>query len=140
MGTLVPVTGNINSQKYIDVLETNLWPVVAKTFPNQPWIFLDDNATPHTSQATRQWKIDNQIPTMTWPAQSPDINIIENVWRALKVQVNKRAHTIKTQQKLIDTVLEIWTSFPRAYIRSLYHSIPTRLRQVVRVNGCITKY
>ena len=80
VGTLVPVNGNINSQKYIDILEANLRPVVAKVFSDRPWIFQDDNATPHTSQLTRQWKTDNNIPAISWPAQSPDIIILENVW------------------------------------------------------------
>ena len=31
VGVLVPVEGNINSAKYIDILDTNLWPVVAKS-------------------------------------------------------------------------------------------------------------
>ena len=32
VGTLAVVDGNINSQKYIDILDTNLWPVIAKVF------------------------------------------------------------------------------------------------------------
>ena len=32
MGTLTEVEGNINSAKYIGVLDTNLWPVIAKNF------------------------------------------------------------------------------------------------------------
>lgn len=34
VGTLVPVTGNINSEKYIEIFDTNLRPVVAKVFPD----------------------------------------------------------------------------------------------------------
>lgn len=30
--TLAVVDGKINSQKYIDILNTNLWPVIAKAF------------------------------------------------------------------------------------------------------------
>ena len=35
---------NINSQKYIDILDENLWPVVCKHLGDKPWFFLDDNA------------------------------------------------------------------------------------------------
>lgn len=140
VGTLVPVDGNINSQKYTDILDDNLWPVVSKVFPNSPWIFQDDNATPHTSRYTIQWKQRNQIPCMMWPAQSPDINIIENVWRKMKILLQRRVHEIHSRNDLIDTVLEIWTSFTPAYIRSLYLTLPTRVRHVLRANGCITKF
>ena len=44
VGTFVPV--NINSQKYTDILEDNLWSVVTKVFSTEPWILQDDIATP----------------------------------------------------------------------------------------------
>ena len=34
IGTLTPVDGNIDSEKYIEVLDQHLWPVIAKEFPN----------------------------------------------------------------------------------------------------------
>jgi hypothetical protein len=37
VGTITDVEGNINSAKYIDILDNNLWPVVAK-FENNQWI------------------------------------------------------------------------------------------------------
>jgi Zn/Cd-binding protein ZinT len=45
VGTFVPVDGTINSENYIQILDHNLWPVAAKHFPQNPWIFQDDNAT-----------------------------------------------------------------------------------------------
>ena len=117
VGTLVPVDGNINSQKYVDILEDNLWPVVAKGFANSPWIFQDDNATHHGSRYTMQCKQRNQIPTMMWPAQSPDINIIENVWRKMKILLQQRVHDIHSREDLIETVIDIWSVFIPAYIK-----------------------
>lgn len=46
VGTFVPVNGNINSQKYTDIPEDNLWSEVTKVFSTEPWIFHYDNATP----------------------------------------------------------------------------------------------
>ena len=43
-----------------------------------------DNAPCHVSRRTNQWKTENDIPTLEWPPQSPDLNIIENVWIVIK--------------------------------------------------------
>lgn len=39
VGTLTDVQGNINSEKYQDILENNLWPVLARHFPTGSYLF-----------------------------------------------------------------------------------------------------
>ena len=36
VGTLTPVVGNLNSEKYINILDDNLWPVIANIFLQAP--------------------------------------------------------------------------------------------------------
>jgi hypothetical protein len=140
VGTLTPVDGNINTEKYISILDENLWPVVAQHFANRPWIFQEDNAPCHVSARANGWKTDNDINTLPWPAQSPDLNIIENVWRTLKIRVQRRISEIKNADDLKRVVHEIWTALSLHYIQSLYASIPQRIRSVIRTRGQITKY
>ena len=140
VGTFTEVDGNINSQKYINILDTHLWPVIARHFPNNNYLFQDDNAPVHSSLATRQWKTENNIRCLTWPSQSPDINIIENVWRTIKIKLQKRVNDIQNRGELIRVVKEIWQSLPLHYIQSLYASIPRRLRHVIQSKGHATKY
>ena len=71
VGTLCRVDGNINSQKYINILEDNLWPVVVRHFPGNDYLFMDDNAPVHRSQATKDYINANHVPTLDWPAKSP---------------------------------------------------------------------
>ena len=53
-----------------------------------------DNDPKHTSKCTRDYLSDKKILTLDWPAQSPDINHIENLWHVLKVEVGKRKQKI----------------------------------------------
>ena len=47
VGTLTAVKGNINSAKYIDILDKNLWPVVVWYFIGKEYLFTDDNEPVH---------------------------------------------------------------------------------------------
>jgi len=39
----------------VDILDQNVWPVVAKCYPESPWIFKNNNATPHKSRINTLW-------------------------------------------------------------------------------------
>jgi len=73
MDTLAFVEGNLNAQ---EIFEKKLWPVAAKYFPSEDFIFLDDNAPVHMARPTVEYKLRNKIKSLSWPAQSADINII----------------------------------------------------------------
>jgi hypothetical protein len=78
-GTLCKVQDNINAQKYINILDNHLWPVIARHFPAHNYVFQDDNAPVHRAHVEQEYKHANNIRGMVLPAQSPDINIIETV-------------------------------------------------------------
>ena len=88
--------------------------MVCKYFGGKRWFFQDDNAPVHRSLPTRQWKTENYIPSISWPAQSPDINVIENTWKAVKRHVQQNISSIETRQDLIAYVLKRWRVMPSA--------------------------
>jgi isocitrate dehydrogenase kinase/phosphatase len=57
-----------------------------------------------------------------------------------KNKVQRRIDDIRNAEDLKTVVAEIWTSLQLHYIRSLYDSLPRRLRVVLRARGNITKY
>lgn len=56
---------------------------------------IQDNRPVHQSRQTVARK---NIHILTWPNQSPDVNIIENVWRTIKIRLEHRLHEIKNRQ------------------------------------------
>jgi hypothetical protein len=71
---LTEVDGTINASKCIEILNSCLWPVIARHFPDDNYCFQDDNAPVHRVRLTKTFTDENKIKAMEWPAQSPDLN------------------------------------------------------------------
>ena len=71
----------LNSLKYIDLLEEYL-PTTLERFPNNELnniIYQQDNARAHLSKMTQDFFEKNNIKQLKCPANSADLNIIENL-------------------------------------------------------------
>ena len=44
-------------------------------------------------------KGENLIPKFTWPAQSPDLNINENVWSCIQMKLSREVDKIERKTK-----------------------------------------
>lgn len=75
---------------------------------------------------------------MDWPAQSPDMNPIENLWHILAREVEKRRP--KNVAELEAMVREEWGKNPKVTLDDLIDSMPRRMQAVIEAKGGSTKY
>lgn len=124
--------GTINGEAYQTMLKKVLKENKLTYAPKCPkrlkgnWVFLQDNATPHTAKKTKELLCslvgDRLIPH---PAKSPDLNPIENMWSYLDWKV-KAAQT--TSIKSLKRVLrKEWKALPWSVIRKSVDSMDRRL-------------
>ena len=76
----------MNSIVYQKILEEHLIPFAQEIY-GQNWIFQQDNAPIHSSRPTKTWLKDKNIDFIHRPANSSDLNIIENAWGILTRKV-----------------------------------------------------
>ncbi|GFU21913.1 transposable element Tcb1 transposase [Trichonephila clavipes] len=87
--------GTMTGQRYIDEV---LLPHVRlfRGAVGDKFVFMDDNATCHRTLAVQDCLDSEGIQRLVWPARSPDLNPIENVWDALERQVSGRNYPPNT--------------------------------------------
>ncbi|GFW86119.1 transposable element Tcb2 transposase [Trichonephila clavipes] len=104
--------GTMTGQRYIDEV---LLPRVRlfRGAVGDKFVFMDDNATCHRTLAVQDCIDSEGIQRLVWPASSPDLNPIENVWDALGRQVAGRNYPPTNKNTLIRALTEEWDKLPQ---------------------------
>jgi transposase len=140
LGPLVKLEGRITATVYIDVLKNHLLPFLDDLDDQENYFFQEDNAPIHTARVVKSWKEENDINSIPWPAQSPDLNPIENLWDELEKRVRAHVPLPKNRENLWEILQEEWSNIDINKYQNLVDSMPRRISAVIKSKGHPTKY
>ena len=129
---LAIVEGTMTSDRYIETLQGYLFNEKSKKSLKK-MVFQQDGATCHTAKKSKTFLSASGVTVLTWPANSPDLNPIENIWSILKHEVEIRG--VKTKEELINAVEEEWKRLDQEIIKKTIETMRKRIEQVVERGG-----
>ena len=136
-GPLVRLHGKINATVYKEILKKSAVPNL-RTIINQPVVFMQDNAPCHAAKSVRTFLSEEDVTVMEWPAQSPDMNPIENVWKFLK-EIAEENNPRNVEVLWANLKVE-WEKISVDECKTLIRSCSTKCQAVFESKGLHIKY
>lgn len=125
--------GHVNSQKYVDTLKQNQIFEKIECIFGHSYVWQQDNAPSHRSKFTTSFLNTKVREYLPWPAKSPDLSPIEQVWAYIKKRLAGRKFTSK--EELFKAISQEWNLIPDAKLHSYYQSFWARCRICKNSNG-----
>jgi len=123
VGPLCFIKGRVNAASYQEILEHFILPLLKSfmemkiSFFSMTWL-----APAHSAKTTGKWFTDHGITVLNWPANSPDLNRIENLWDIVKRKLrDARSNTLDELKAAIEAS---WASITPK-LSSATGSLPT---------------
>ena len=131
----------VNQQVYLDMLQSVLWPKVARNCQRKQYWMQQDGARCHTTALVLDWWFDNfgdrvisNLTDHVWPPRSPDLSPLDFwFWGACMAMLRK--NKITTMNGVIDAVNEFAASIPPADVRKSVRDIYARADACISHDG-----
>lgn len=130
LGPLVRIDGKFTANKYCEILTTVAHRELAKVhFSGAGPVFQHDRSPVHTSKKVEALLRQLNIAVLEWPPQSPDFNIIENIWGQMKAALASKPLHGMSRDSLWRAVHAEWKrlKLDATLVDSLYSSLPRRM-------------
>ncbi len=122
VGPLCFLKSTVNTDIYQEILEHFMLPSADKLYGDADFIFQQDHG----------------VTVLDWPANSPDLNPIENLWGIVKRKM--RDTRPNNADDLKAAIKATWASIPPQQCHKLISSMPRRIEAVIKAKGAPTKY
>lgn len=131
--------GSLTAIRYRDEIIVPHVQPFAENFGNG-FIFMQDNAKPHTANIVTAVFREANIQCLEWPARSPDLNPIEHLWDQLGKKIKHALRPPVTLDELSNMLVQEWEQIPQEKIQNLISSMPRRLAACIAARGGHTHY
>ena len=101
---------------------------------------MQDNAPCQRAILVRDWCSQNNLEFIEWPAYSPDMNPIENIWAWMKFRLYSDYPPAASEDELYRFFCEIWESIADEFCTRYCGDYKKRLVALQQANGMYTKY
>ena len=126
----------MNGSRYVNLLRGKLQ---SNTAVHQRSVFMHDGAPCHRSKVVKSFQDQQRTNMLEWLGNSPDLNLIENLWSTMKRKVAEQQSS--NLLKLQHAIKEVWVkNLDVEYCRELILSMPKRFESVIKCKVGHTKY
>ena len=132
-------SSKIDAVVYIEMLDDVYQPWVASYYPCGI-VFQQDNAPAHSAIHKKDYFLSEAMDVLPWPAKSPDLNCIENVWGLLVQRVYEGRRQFDTIEDLKECLIYEWGKLTIDKVRKFIFFMPCRIVECMANRGGITKY
>ncbi|KAF8701453.1 Transposase, partial [Rhizoctonia solani] len=140
-GFMCKIDRSLTKELYVEILEDEFKQTLEYYgLDMEKVIFMQDNASSHKAHIVQDWFQENGLEAFEWPANSPDLNPVENLWDQIKRELYSYETPATGMLELWERVQEIWYKVSAQKCQDLMESMSRRIWACIKAKGGPTRY